>query len=67
MSNVIHLDDTQRNRRTKPLLAGATAQIVIFHGVRVQHLTDEMIEQTERRSSRRLHSMDNQATATELS
>ena len=66
MSNVIHLNDMKRNRKVRPLAVGSSAQIVIFHGVRIQRLTDEMIEQTERRANRRLPSMDNQATATDL-
>jgi len=66
MSNVIQLDDMQRNRRAKPLPLGASAEIVIFTGVRVERLTDEMIQQSKPRTSRRLASLNNQAIAAEL-
>lgn len=66
MSNVIQLDLT--NRKIAPRVApdGTTAEIVIFHGVRVERLTDDMMQQNAPRASRRLPSLSNQATATEL-
>jgi hypothetical protein len=65
MSNVIPLGDTNRNRKPRSLPEGASAEIVIFHGVRVERLTDEMVQQSLRQS-RILPSRDNQATAAEL-
>ncbi len=66
MSNVIQLSDLNRTPRHTTLPQGASAQIVIFHGVRVERLTEEMIEATAPRNKRRLPSLSNQATATEL-
>ena len=66
MSNVILLADRNSNRTARIMPEGATAEIVIFHGVRIERLTDDMIAQTISRSTRRLPSLNNQATATEL-
>ncbi|HEY4994896.1 MAG TPA: hypothetical protein VII21_01220 [Aestuariivirga sp.] len=66
MSNVILLADRNSNRTPRQLPEGASAEIVIFHGVRIERLTDDMIAQATPRSSRRLASLNNQATAAEL-
>ena len=66
MSNVINWDDMQHNRKARQMPEGATADIVIFHGVRIQRLTDEAVEQVSVRANRRLPALDNQATATDL-
>jgi hypothetical protein len=39
-------------------------EVVIFHGVRIERLTDEMIEQAKR--NRRLPALNNHAIAEEL-
>lgn len=66
MTNVILLADRNLNRTSRSMPEGASAEIVIFHGVRIERLTDDMIAQTTPRSSRRLPSLNNQATAAEL-
>ena len=66
MSNVILLADRNTNRTPRQLPEGASAEIVIFHGVRIERLTDDMIAQTISRPTRRLPSLNNQATAAEL-
>lgn len=66
MTNVILLADRNLNRTPRSMPEGASAEIVIFHGVRIERLTDDMIAQTTPRSSRRLPSLNNQATAAEL-
>lgn len=66
MSNVILLADRNSNRAPRIMAEGASAVILIFHGVRIERLTDDMIAQTTPRSSRRLPSLNNQATAAEL-
>lgn len=66
MSNVILLNERYRTRGLRSLSPGHTAEIVIFHGVRIERLTDEMIAQTSCRSVRRIASLNNMATATEL-
>ena len=66
MSNVILLADRNNNRNPRIMPEGATAEIVIFHGVRIERLTDDMIAQTAPRSSHRIPSLNNQATAAEL-
>ena len=66
MSNVILLADRNSNRTPRQLPEGASAEIVIFHGVRIERLTDDMIAQTTPRSTRMLPSLNNQATAAEL-
>ena len=66
MSNVILLADKNHNRTPRILPDGASAEIVIFSGVRIERLTDDMIAQTMPRSNRRLPSLNNQATAAEL-
>ena len=65
MSNVIHLDGSLSERRAKAFETGHSAEIVIFHGVRVERLTDDMIQSSATRM-RRLPSLQNQATAEEL-
>ena len=65
MSNVIHLDGSLSERRAKAFTSGHSAEIVIFHGVRVERLTDDMIQSSATRM-RRLPSLQNQATAEEL-
>ncbi|MDP8998074.1 MAG: hypothetical protein M3O03_13905 [Pseudomonadota bacterium] len=66
MTNVILLADRNSNRPLRIMPEGASAEIVIFHGVRIERLTDDMIAQTTSRSTRRLPSLNNQATAAEL-
>ena len=66
MTNVILLADRNSNRTPRIMPEGASAEIVIFHGVRIERLTDDMIAQTTPRASRRLPSLNNQATAAEL-
>ena len=66
MSNVILLADTVHQRKAKPHGEGTSAEIVIFHGVRVERLTDDMIQSSMVRNPRRLPSIHNQATAEEL-
>ena len=65
MSNVIHLDGSLSERRAKAFAPGHSAEIVIFHGVRVERLTDDMIQSSATRM-RRLPSLQKQATADEL-
>ena len=65
MSNVIHLDDKAGERRAKAFATGHSAEIIIFHGVRIERLTDDMIQSSVTRN-RRLPSLNNQATAEEL-
>ena len=66
MSNVILLSAISRNRTASILPQGQTAEIVIFHGVRIERLTDEMVAIQAPRLGRRIASLSNQATATEL-
>ena len=66
MSNVILLSEISRNRTATVVPQGQTAEIVIFHGVRIERLTDEMVAVQAPRLSRRIASLSNQATATEL-
>ena len=67
MSNVILLDFSNTKRKPREMPDGASAEICIFHGVRVERLTDEMIEQSmPRQNGRRIPALHNQATATEL-
>lgn len=66
MSNVILLSSVNRNRSVRAVAVGETAQIVIFHGVRIERLTDDMVAQMQPRTTRRLAPLSNQATATEL-
>jgi len=66
MTNVIQLSDLNHNRKARTLPEGASAEIVIFHGVRIERLTDEMLQEKPPRNHRRLPSLSNQATATEL-
>ena len=65
MSNVILLGDKLSERRNNAFASGHSAEVVIFHGVRVERLTDDMI-QTSLVRNRRLPSLQNQATAEEL-
>ena len=65
MSKVIQLDSIVGERRPKTYPSGHSAEIVIFHGVRIERLTDDMI-QTSLTRGRRLPSLQNQATAEEL-
>jgi len=48
-----------------PLSEGMTADIVIFHGVRIERVTDETAENTAP-ANRRRPALNNQATAEEL-
>ena len=66
MSNVILLSAISRNRTASIVPQGQTAEIVIFHGVRIERLTDEMVAIKAPRHGRRIASLSNQATATEL-
>ena len=65
MSNVIFLSERTVAKQARPLALGETAAIIIFQGVRIERLTDDMIEQ-ERSKPRRLPSLQNQATAEDL-
>ncbi len=65
MSNVIQLKERGNGRKSMPLPAGASAQIMIFTGVRIERLTDDMIA-NEPPASRRLPARHNQAIAEEL-
>ena len=65
MSNVILLSDRADERPGRSFAAGHSAEVVIFHGVRIERLTDDMIQASATRS-RRLPSLQNQATAEEL-
>ena len=65
MSNVILLKGRERASRSMPLSEGMTADIVIFHGVRIERVTDETAENTAP-ANRRRPALNNQATAEEL-
>ncbi len=65
MSNVFILNGKSGVRRSSAFAAGHSADVVIFHGVRIERLTDDMI-QTSVIRNRRLPSLQNQATAEEL-
>jgi hypothetical protein len=65
MDNVIFLGDRRAARQDTPLAPDQTAEIIIFQGVRIERLTDDMIEQAKLRL-RRLPSLQNHATAEEL-
>ena len=65
MDNVIFLGDRRAARQEMPLAPDQTAEIIIFQGVRIERLTDDMIEQAKLRL-RRLPSLQNHATAEEL-
>ena len=65
MSKVILLGDRIGERRHSAFAAGHSAEVVIFHGVRIERLTDDMI-QTSLVRNRRLPSLQNQATAEDL-
>ncbi len=65
MSNVFILNSKSGVRRSGAFAAGHSADVVIFHGVRIERLTDDMI-QTSVIRNRRLPSLQNQATAEEL-
>ena len=65
MSKVIQLNGNLGERRARTYAEGHSAEIVIFHGVRVERLTEDMIQSSAIRT-RRLPSLQNQATAEEL-
>ena len=65
MNNVIRLKGREGTKKSSPLPDGMSAEILIFHGVRFERLTDDMIA-SEIPSSRRLPALNNQATAEEL-
>ena len=65
MSKVILLSDRISKRRHSAFAAGHSAEVVIFHGVRIERLTDDMIQMSLVRN-RRLPSLQNQATAEDL-
>lgn len=64
MSNVIFLNSRRSTPRAKANPPERMGEVVIFHGVRIERLTDEMIEQAKR--NWRLPSMTNHAIAEEL-
>jgi hypothetical protein len=66
MSNVILFGERQGGRKASPLPEGHCADIVIFHGVRVERLTDDMIAATAEKTSRRIPIHTSAATAEEL-
>lgn len=61
MSNVIQLNGREGAKRPTPLPDGASAEILIFHGVRFERLADDAAP-----TNRRLPTLHNQATAEEL-
>ncbi|MBG1232252.1 hypothetical protein [Aestuariivirga litoralis] len=65
MSNVIYLKGREQGRKSRPLPDGMAAEIVIFHGVRFERLTDDMIDDSKVKN-RRLPSRNNQAIAEDL-
>ncbi len=65
MSNVISMGDKTGERPVRSFAVDHSAEVIIFHGVRIERLTDDMIQATATRS-RRLPSLQNQATAEEL-
>lgn len=66
MSNVILFGDRKSGRKASPLPEGHCADIVIFHGVRVERLTDDMIAATVEKISRRIPAISAAATAEDL-
>jgi hypothetical protein len=66
MDNVILLQGKMVEREVRPMIAGSTAEIVIFPGVRFERLTDEMVQTLSAKRSRRLPALQNHATAEEL-
>ena len=65
MSNVILLGSKSSEQRSNAFADGHSAEVIIFHGVRIERLTDDMIHTSDVRN-RRLPSLQNQATAEEL-
>ena len=65
MSNVITLGSKTSDRCRSAFAADHSAEVVIFHGVRIERLTEDMI-QTSVVRGRRLPSLQNQATAEDL-
>ncbi len=65
MSNVVHLRSKTGEQPKSPFAAGHSAEVIIFHGVRIERLTDDMIQSSAVRG-RRLPSLQNQAIAEEL-
>ena len=65
MSNVVLLSNKSGEQPKNTFAAGHSAEVIIFHGVRIERLTDDMILSTAVRA-RRLPSLQNQATAEEL-
>lgn len=65
MSNVILLKGRERAAKSMPLPAGMSAEIVIFHGVRIERISDDMQDSTAP-ANRRRPALRNQATAEEL-
>ena len=65
MSNVVLLSSRSGEQPKNALAAGHSAEVIIFHGVRIERLTDDMIQSSVVRG-RRLPSLQNQATAEEL-
>ena len=66
MDNVVHMQGRTAQRVNPPLAPGATAEIVIFPGVRFERLTPEMVAAARPARVRRLPALQNSATAEEL-
>lgn len=65
MSNVVLLSSKSGGQRSNAFSDGHSAEVIIFHGVRIERLTDDMI-QTSAVRNRRLPSLQNHAIAEEL-